>query len=103
MLLDFRMNFLDLTDRNTSLHINHLVVFTVFLHDNLLFKFLFHQDTSFLKQPHLGCDGSVFENDDEDDNDDSIGGLGRRIRKLSSRTIEFCDSIDNIQVKIFLK
>jgi hypothetical protein len=37
-------------------------------------------------------------NDDDDDNDDSIGGLGRRIRKLSSRTIEFCDSIDNIQV-----
>ena len=41
----------------------------------------------------MGC-----EDEDEDENDDSIGGLGRRIRKLSSRTIEFCDSIDNIQV-----
>jgi len=40
----------------------------------------------------------VKDEDDDDDNDDSIGGLGRRIRKLSSRTIEFCDSIDNIQV-----
>ena len=40
----------------------------------------------------------VTENDEDDENDDSIGGLGRRIRKLSSRTIEFCDSIDNIQV-----
>ncbi len=48
-----------------------------------------------------GCfEGSlkVTENDEDDENDDSIGGLGRRIRKLSSRTIEFCDSIDNIQV-----
>jgi hypothetical protein len=59
--------------------------------DTLLFK-----DSSFLKQPRLGGEGLV---EDDDDNDDSIGGLGRRIRKLSSRTIEFCDSIDNIQVR----
>ena len=49
----------------------------------------------FLKQPRLGGEDLA---EDDDDNDDSIGGLGRRIRKLSSRTIEFCDSIDNIQV-----
>jgi len=37
---------------------------------------------------------SASEEDDEGD-ENSIGGLGKRIRKLSSRTIEFCDSIDN--------
>ena len=55
----------------------------------------FFKDSSFLKQPRLGGEDLA---EDDDDNDDSIGGLGRRIRKLSSRTIEFCDSIDNIQV-----
>lgn len=31
-----------------------------------------------------------------EEDEDSIGGLGRQIRKLSSRTLEFCDSIDEI-------
>ncbi len=41
----------------------------------------------------------VDESNEEDENDDSILGLGRRIRKLSSRTIEFCDSIDELNNK----
>ena len=36
------------------------------------------------------------DEDEEDDDDSSVGGLNRQIRKLSSRTLEFCDSIDEL-------
>ncbi len=36
------------------------------------------------------------DKDEEDDDDSSVGGLNRQIRKLSSRTLEFCDSIDEL-------
>eukprot|EP00095_Tigriopus_kingsejongensis_P003006 maker-scaffold170_size291898-snap-gene-0.14 protein:Tk03006 transcript:maker-scaffold170_size291898-snap-gene-0.14-mRNA-1 annotation:"flocculation protein flo11-like isoform x1" len=36
------------------------------------------------------------DEEEEDGDENSIGGLGKRIRKLSSRTIEFCDSIDEL-------
>ncbi|XP_059089363.1 uncharacterized protein LOC131885351 isoform X3 [Tigriopus californicus] len=36
------------------------------------------------------------DDDEEEGDENSIGGLGKRIRKLSSRTIEFCDSIDEL-------
>ena len=43
------------------------------------------------------CFFSNFRDEDEEDDDDSsVGGLNRQIRKLSSRTLEFCDSIDEL-------
>ncbi len=44
----------------------------------------------------LTVTGSRDGGDDDEGDEDSIGGLGKRIRKLSSRTIEFCDSIDEL-------
>ena len=43
--------------------------------------------------------GEPVDEDDDEGDEVSVQGLGKRIRKLSSRTIEFCDSIDELQVK----